>query len=72
MITISKAAEYPPEAISRELRCYGTRWCRLEASVIKNLLDWAATVPVPLKFFRGDHFLVPESMRAELVRLGAQ
>jgi hypothetical protein len=72
MITISRAAAYPVDAIPRELRRQGTRWCRVTAGTVQQLLIWAASVPIPLKYFKGDHFLVPESMRNELVRVGAQ
>lgn len=73
MVTIGQAMRLPPAAVSKELRHYGAEWCRLECKNHGTLLAFAALSAVPMKFYRpGQGYLVPASMREELIKAGAE
>jgi hypothetical protein len=66
MATAGDTFEVPIEQVERSLRRDGTRWFSVTAQTAHALLDWANAEGVPIKFFRGDRFTLPESMRAGL------
>lgn len=50
----------------------GRRWCHLVSDVsLDELHEFAARNGIPRRGFQGDHYDVPEEMRAELIVDGA-
>jgi hypothetical protein len=72
VIKISSVLKLPAESVPRDLRRFGTRWCRLECGNIESLLAFAALHGVPAKFFRSGGFIVPADMRERLIEAGAE
>jgi hypothetical protein len=66
MATAGNTFEVPIAQVERSLRRLGTRWFSVTARTQHALLDWAPAEGVPIKFFKGGRFTLPESMRAGL------
>ena len=73
MIMVSTVFDVPVEQLDKPLRRYGTRWFTVRST--KNtgeLLEWAVMLNVPMKFFQGDRFRLPEAMRDGAQKYGVE